>query len=72
MIGLDQVWGTILPIWLLKDLSYGPEIWWDDAQYHEADRNVKWSCSDNFCALDGTLKFLHDRLGPGPREDDSY
>ena len=27
-----------------KDFSYGSEIGWDDAQYHEADRYLKWFC----------------------------
>ena len=26
-------------LWLFKDFSYQPEIWWDDAQYHVADRH---------------------------------
>ena len=36
-MGLDQVWGTTLPFQTLKGFNYRPEIWWGDAQYHEAD-----------------------------------
>ena len=39
-----------------KDFSYGSEIGWDDAQYHEADRYLKWLCYANFCAFHRTLK----------------
>ena len=28
----DQVWGMTLPLLLIKDFSYWPKIWWDDAQ----------------------------------------
>ena len=35
---LDQVGGTTLPLKLFKDFCYWPEIWWDRAQYHGADR----------------------------------
>ena len=45
----DQVWGTTLP--LFKDFKYQPEIWWDDAQHHKADRYVKWPSSANFCVF---------------------
>ena len=31
--------------------SYRPEIWWDDAQYNQADRYIKWLCLANFCAF---------------------
>ena len=41
-----------------KDFSYESEIWWDDPQYHEADRYLKWLCYANFCAFHRTLKFL--------------
>ena len=27
---------------------YPPEIWWNDAQYHKADRYLKWSFSAIF------------------------
>ena len=33
------------------------EMWWDDTQYDEADRYLKWPCSGNFCMFHGTLKF---------------
>ena len=48
---------TTLPLELFKDFSYQPEIWWDDEQYHGADRFLKWPCSANFCMLHRTLKF---------------
>ena len=48
---------TTLPLELFKDFSYGSEIEWDDAQYHEADRCLKWLCYANFCAIHRTLKF---------------
>ena len=35
-----------------KDFS-GPEIGWDDAQYHEADHYLRWSCSANLYAFHG-------------------
>ena len=59
MVGrpFDQVWGTTLPLYLFKDFSYRPEIWWDDAQYDEADLYAKWPCSVNICTFHGTLKF---------------
>ena len=38
MIGLEQVWRTVLL--LFKDFIYWPEIQWDDAKYHEAH----WFC----------------------------
>ena len=28
MIGLDQVWGMMLPLQLFKDCRYWPKIWW--------------------------------------------
>ena len=31
IVDFDQVWGTILPLYLLKDFRYQPEIWQDDA-----------------------------------------
>ena len=40
-----------------KDFNYRPEIWWDDAQYHEAVCYLKWPCLVNFCMFHGTLKF---------------
>ena len=48
---------TTLPLWLLMDFRYPPEIWWGDAQYNEADCCVKQSCWANCCAFHGTLKF---------------
>ena len=36
---------------------YVSEIGWDDAQYHEVDRYLKWLCYANFCAFHSTLKF---------------
>ena len=42
---------------LFKDFSYQPQIWWNDAQYHGADRYLKCPCSANFCASHGTLNF---------------
>ena len=40
-----------------KDFSYGSEIGWNDAQYHEADRYLKWLCYANFCAFHRNLKY---------------
>ena len=57
MSGLDQVWRTILPLYLLKDFSYQPKIWWRDAQYHGAACYWKWSSSDHFCTFHRILKF---------------
>ena len=43
-----------LPLILFKDFSYWPEIWWEDAQYHEAPRylngyaRVMFACQPNF------------------------
>ena len=48
MIGLDQVRATTLPYKLFEDFSYRPEIWWDDVQYDEADRYLKWPYSAIF------------------------
>ena len=54
MIGLYQVWATTLLLILFKDFSYRPEIWWEDAQYHEAPRylngyaRVMFACQPNF------------------------
>ena len=36
--------------------SNQPEIWWDDAQYPEADLYLKWPCSANFYVFHGILK----------------
>ena len=53
---------TTLPLLLFKDFSYQPEIWWDDAQYHEANRFLAM-----FVQLRAPRNFeiFHDRLGPG-------
>ena len=40
----------VLLLWLFKDFRYEPWIWRNDAQYHEADRYLKWPCSAIFCA----------------------
>ena len=43
---------------LFKDFSYQHKIWWDDAQYHEADCPLKWPCSTYFaCSIEGIFKF---------------
>ena len=39
----------------LKDFGYRPNIGWDDALYHGADRYSIYSCSANF-------EIFHDRL----------
>ena len=50
MISFDQIWGTTLRFLICKCFSYWPEIWWDDAQYHEADHYLKRPCFINlFC-----------------------
>ena len=36
-----------------------------DAEYHEADRYLKWLCYANFCAFHRTLKFSHHGLKIG-------
>ena len=54
---------TMFPLWLFKDFSYQPQIWWDDAQYHGADGSLKLPCSANFCMFQGTLKFSMMGLG---------
>ena len=41
---------------LFKNFSYQHEIWWDDTQYHRAERYLKWPCSANLCVFHGTLK----------------
>ena len=46
-----------------KDFSYGSEIGWDYAQYHEADRYLKWLCYANFCVFHRTLKFSKVGMG---------
>ena len=56
MLGLGQVWGTMLPLELLNDFSYWSEKW-HDAQYHEAGRCLKLPCSAIFSAFHGTVKF---------------
>ena len=48
-----------------RNFRYQPKIWWDDAQYHEADCYLKWPCSANFCAFHGTLKFSMIGLDQG-------
>ena len=37
---------------------YQPEIWWDDAQQHEAYCYLKWPCPANFCAFRGTFSMI--------------
>ena len=68
MIGLDQVRALALPLQLFEDFSYWPELWWDYAQYDEADRYLKWPCSD-FFAHSTELWNFQDMLGPDPRDD---
>ena len=46
-----------------KDFSYGSEIGRDDAQYHEADRYLKWLCYANICAVHRTLKCSEIGMG---------
>ena len=53
----------MLPLLPFKVLSFQPEISLDDAEYHEADRYLKWPCSANFCAFHGTFKFSMMGLG---------
>ena len=53
---LDQAWGTTLPLYLFKDFSYWPAIWWGDVQYYGTDRNIKCPCLAIFCASHGYLK----------------
>ena len=50
-LGLADLWEfpSLITILTFQDFSYWPEIWWDDAQYHEADYYSKWPCSANFC-----------------------
>ena len=50
---------TTLP---LLTFSYQPDIWWDDAQYHEADRYLKCPCSANFFNLVGWCTVPWNRL----------
>ena len=60
---------TTLPFQLFKDFIYRrPGIWWDDKQYHEADRYSKWPCK--FCAFHPRrFEFSYDRIGPSLRDD---
>ena len=64
MIGLYQGWATTSPPILFKHYSYRPEIWWEDAQYHEAPRysngyaQVMFACQPNF-------EIFHGWLGTG-------
>ena len=45
------------------DLSYCPEIRWDDTQYDEADRYLQCPAWPIFCPFQGTLKFSMIGLG---------
>ena len=49
MFGLDQVWGTTLP--LFTHFNYRPEIWRGDAWHYEADCFLKWPWLANVCFL---------------------
>ena len=59
----NKVRGTTSPLELFKNFNYRPEIYWADAQYHEADCYLKWPCSANVCTFHGTLKFSPIGLG---------
>ena len=41
-----------------KEFSYGSEIGWGDALYHEADRYLKWLCYAIFVHFTELWKFL--------------
>ena len=47
MIGLDQVWGMMNHIRKCEEITSWPEIWWQDAVYHEVDLYSKWPRSSN-------------------------
>ena len=50
--------------------NYRPKIWWDDAQYIEADQiSVLNGLARIIIARSMELWNLHDRLGPGLRDD---
>ena len=51
---------------LFKDFSYLPEIWWDDAQYHETDYYLKWPYWPIFVR---SSENFHDWLGHGLRDN---
>ena len=45
------------------DFSYGSEIGWDDAPYHEADRYLKWLCYAIFLCV--SQNFEISKIGMG-------
>ena len=45
MIGLEQVWGMMIPLLLLEYFQVIARNLAGDVQYHEADRYLKWLCS---------------------------
>ena len=48
MTGSDQIRAKRPPLLLFKDFRYQPEIWWCDAEYHEAGRYLIWPWSAIF------------------------
>ena len=57
MIGLGQIRGKTLLLYISKSFRCEPEISWGDAWYHETDCCLKWPCVANFYTLHGCLKF---------------
>ena len=61
---------TTLPLLFFKDSSYQPEIWWDDAQYHETD--LLWNSNAHpIFARQKHFEIFHDMLGQVLRYNDS-
>ena len=56
---------TTLALYLFQNCSYQTEIWWNDAQYHEADHCSKWLFLAYLCAIQRTLKFSMIGLDQG-------
>ena len=55
--GLDWALHIILLCADGNGCRFQPDIWWDDAQYHQADCCLKWLCSTYFCASTGLRNF---------------